>query len=227
VLDRADAIIDAAFQRFVAGEAPGFEKEEACASTFTAAIPVVNSGSQKETLADVDLGMEVHAMNPQIVAALVTAGASLIVSVIAYVRAMESQRYAVKVGEAAKRSEQMRVKATQAGERLLEEFAEVIRLAEGFEADLATVGAASMTAQQVVQRVAPIAKAAGKIRQLMYSTAIYTTPEIRQDVEASFAPITTAGGVQLARWSDFVEHLRKSHLTIAEHFKSTYLEISL
>jgi hypothetical protein len=118
----------------------------------------------------------------------------------------------------------MRVKATQAGELLMEEFAAVIRLAEEFEGFLARPGATPIPPQVVAQYVAPISQAYLRIKRLMYETTIYITAEIREDVEESFKPLTAPGGVELAKWPEFVKHLRASQLKIADHFKNTYLK---
>ena len=161
-------------------------------------------------------------MSAEIIAALIGAGGVVVAAIIGLIR---RPRVSPDGGdeEAARRSEQVRVKATQAGEALMKELAAVIRLAEEFEGFLAGTGATPVPPQVVAQYVAPISQAYLKIKRLMYETTIYITPEIRRDVEESFAPLTAPQRVELANWPEFVEHLRQSQSKIADHFKNTYL----
>jgi hypothetical protein len=60
----------------------------------------------------------------------------------------------------------------------------------------------------------------------MYSTAIYSTPEIRARVEALLAPLQS-GHVDLANWDHFVSELQNHHGELATLFRETYLKTIL
>lgn len=165
-------------------------------------------------------------MGPEIIAALVAAGASLVVSVIGIITARSAQNTVAEIQELAKQSEQIRIKATLAGELLLEEFANIIVLSEGLVTYLSITKKKSLSLEEIKERFVPIGKALAKIRHLMYSTAIYTTPEIRREVEAFLSPIT-GKMMDYEQWPAFVSLLREHHSKLADYFRNTYLPSGL
>jgi hypothetical protein len=140
-------------------------------------------------------------MDPQINAAIITAIASFIVALFSIYLSRDAKNIATRAEEASKRTEQIRIKATEAGEKILKVFAEIIIPAETILFFLKMTPSKQLDNQtpekekieeQIMTRYKTIAKAVGDMRNLMYATAIYTTPEIRSQIKETLKPFTPA-----------------------------------
>ncbi len=154
--------------------------------------------------------------------ALITATASLGVAVFSMVTAEKAKRAAARVEESAKQSEQVRIHATQAGKEILSTSADLIIAAETVQFFLARRAKKTLDEHEALELFKPMTDPIHKMRQIMYSTEIYTTEEIRNDVSKLLQSFI-AGNVNFEDWDEFVFNLRKEHSKIATSFRKAYL----
>ena len=155
--------------------------------------------------------------------ALVTALGSLILAIFGLVTSGKAKQLALRAEETSKRSEQVRLRATAAGEALLAAMAELMLTAEGILFRLSTRTGEILTLEEVQQYAAPIEKATSEIRRIMYSTALYTTPAIRESLENLLGPIHR-GEADFSLAESFVVALRAELSAVAAMFHDTYLK---
>lgn len=154
--------------------------------------------------------------------ALITATASLGVAVFSMVTAGKAKEVAARVEESAKQSEQVRAHATRAGDEILSTSADIIIAAETVQFFLARRAKKTLDEREVLELFKPMTDPVHKMRQVMYSTEIYTTEEIRNDVSKLLQSFV-AGNVEFEDWDEFVEDLKKQHSKIATSFRKAYL----
>ena len=161
--------------------------------------------------------------DPTIIAAIITAVASLIVAIFGLVTSGKAKHLASKAEEASKRSDQVRSRATAAGEELLTAMAEVIIKSETVSFLLSNRTVKALTEEETGKYVAPLGPAVSQIRRIMYATAIYTTPTIRKNINNVLRPFLQP--IDFSMWETLVVSLLDQHSAIAGLFRDTYLKI--
>jgi len=160
------------------------------------------------------------------VGALIAAAASLGVAVFSVVTAGKARRLVARVEEDAKQSEQVRIHATEAGVEILKISADLIIAAETVHFFLLRRAKKVLEESETRELFKPMTEPVHRMRQIMYSTEIYTTEEIRSDV-SNLLQSFIAGNVSFEDWDEYVEKLRKQHSKIATSFRKTYLSNAL
>jgi hypothetical protein len=162
-------------------------------------------------------------MTPEVIAALVSAIGSLILAIIGIFISFNAQKTANKASEDAKRVEQVRLKATDVGEQVLSKMAEVIISSETILFLLNHRKEKILTIEETKNYFVPVGKNASALLNLIYSSAIYTTEEIRQALNETLQPIF-AGNIDFNQWQQFVNKLKGNHKQITTLFYETYLK---
>jgi H+/gluconate symporter-like permease len=161
-------------------------------------------------------------MGTEIIAALIAAVASLAVALFSVFSSREAKKIASRAEEATKRSEQIRVKATESGEKLLTALADVLIASETVEFILAQRSEKVLTQEETTTYFEPIGTGAAHIKRLLYSSAIYLSPEVRESIEDLLRPIFQ-GRIDFTKWGQFLQNMRREHSQIAKLFRETYL----
>lgn len=170
-------------------------------------------------------------MDAEILAAIIAVIGSLIGAAVSLFFSREARKSATRAEEVSKQTEQKRLKATEAGEKILAASADMILIAEKIEAILDQReydGEVRDLFQEELDKYfrepgGLFNQAAEVMRKQMYSSAIYTTPKIRANVDKLLSPLIKPPYVKLSQWAEFLESMRSTHLEIAEAFRTTYL----
>jgi hypothetical protein len=163
--------------------------------------------------------------DPKIIAAGLTILGSIILAVFSLVTSGKAMELALKAKEAAKRSEQVRLNAVAAGEKLLKAMAKIILEAESAVFLLSHRREKELSEDEEVGFMRRMGGAAAVIRKTMYSTAIYTTPAIRNGLYNLLRPLQEVGiGPSLSAWESLVAALRAQLSDIAALFHDEYLK---
>lgn len=162
-------------------------------------------------------------MDTGVTIALISSISGIVLAAFSLVTSRHAKSLVLQAEENAKRSEQIRLKATAAGEELLEAFANLIIQMESFLTRMEKYNDYSPSEQIVREYWEPIGESAHRMQHLVYSSAIYTTPEIRESIQSVLQPIFK-GGVDFQKMKDFVDRLRASHFELARQFRFHYLD---
>lgn len=162
-------------------------------------------------------------MEPEVIAALVSASFSLVMAILGIFISKNAQKIANRASEDSKRVEQIRLKATEVGEELLSKIASIIILADTVLIILNSHVDKGLTKDELDNYFKPIGKNVSELINLLYSSAIYTTAEIRHTLSETVKPIL-AGNVDFKDWDKFVNRLKENHQLLATLFFDTYLK---
>jgi len=155
--------------------------------------------------------------------ALITAVGSLIVAVFGLVTSGKAKQLALRAEKTSKGAEQVRLRAIGAGEALLAAMAELMLTAEGILFRLSSRTGEVLTLEEAQQYATAIERAISEIRRIMYSTALYTTPAIRERLENLLGPIQR-GKADFSLAESFVVALRAELSDVAAMFHGTYVK---
>ena len=169
--------------------------------------------------------IETADMDSAVAAALITAIASGGVAVVSLLSSRSAAGTAARAEEASKRSEQVRVKATEAGEKLLACFADVVVAAESISTLLDQRTDKALSTEEIETQYRPLAAGAARAHRLIYENAIYLTSDIQTRADELLRPLWE-GGVDWQEWGEVTKRLRAQHWKIAYLFRTTYLEPS-
>lgn len=163
-------------------------------------------------------------MAPEVTAALIAGILGLVTAALSIVLSVRATRASAKVTthamETGKRAEQIRIKATESGEKLLAALAEVLIQLESLESDR---DHRALTDEQWGSRWERIGKGAAEAYRLAYEGAIYLTPEIQARTVEILRPIFE-GGIEASAWSDLAADIRLQHAELANLFRQKYLQ---
>jgi len=155
--------------------------------------------------------------------ALVAAVGSLIIAVLGLVTSGKAKQLALRAEGASRRSEQVRLRATAAGEALLAAMAELMLTGERILFQLSSRSGEVLTLEEAQQYATAIERAMSEIRRIMYSTALYTTPAIRERLENLLGPIYR-GKADFSLAESFVVALRAEISDVAAMFHDNYVK---
>lgn len=153
---------------------------------------------------------------------LLTAAGSLLVAIFGLVTARKAKSLAAEAEEASKRSEQVRLRATNAGESILASIAQVLIGVEAVRDRLSYSAKKSLTEQEMIDLFQRLSTPVRDLRLTIYSTAIYTMPSLRDRIEDFLQPLHK-GGISFEQWEKLISDLKAIHADVAKHFYETYL----
>jgi len=165
-------------------------------------------------------------MEPKVTTALISAIGSLVIAIVGIFISRNAQKTANKASEAAKRTEQIRLKATDVGDKILSQLAGIIIISESILVLLNHKVEKSLSHEEIEKYFVPMGKDLSELIRLLYSSAIYTTEKIRFTITETIAPIL-ARNVDFKKWQQFVDKLKENHEQIAAEFYETYLKATL
>ena len=157
---------------------------------------------------------------PAVLVALIAAITSLVGAILSHLSSRKADTLARRAEEAGKRSEQLRLKGTEAGEKIFKEIAVFMIKVEKVQF-LLHRQEMRLTEEQIVQEFVPLGEAAKEIRTILYSTAIYTTAEIKKSIIDVLDKIGTT--VPWPEWLELVQDLQKAVFGLSEYFYDAYL----
>ena len=148
-------------------------------------------------------------MDPAVVAALVTAIAGAVGAALSLFFSRRATEVAARAQESSKQSEQLRVKATEYGERLLAALGELLIGAEAVENLLALQPDLDPYQEPMLSGVRRLGKGAAEAHRLLYLGAIHISPEIQTSTDELLATIWGPTDALLRDPTGFVERLRE------------------
>lgn len=161
-------------------------------------------------------------METNIIVALISG----ILALVGIIIASFAQKTANKASEDAKRVEQIRLKATDIGDELMSGLTQIIISAETIAFLLQYREDKTLSVEETTEYFSPFGQNAFELKKLLYSSALWTTEEIRHAINETLKPIF-AGNVDFNDWNSFVERLKENHRQLAELFYNTYLKGTL
>jgi hypothetical protein len=166
-------------------------------------------------------------MSTDVTVALITGAGGLVAGLFGVVQSKIATRDAVAAKEAGQRQEQLRVKATEAGERLLDAIGGVLISAQTLETEL-ELGVSD--GQQLLQNFVGMGRQVAEAFRVVEGGArMYLTPDLYERVVQSLHPFMKPEPntpLTLDVWRPLVERLDRDFAAVAWEFRQTYLEPS-
>lgn len=169
-------------------------------------------------------------MQAEVIAAIVTAVAGLVFAIVNLFVSRDAKKTAERAEELSKRTEQVRIKATEWGEKLLSTMADIIIQSETILFYIKDFPGLKSSNELTIEYLPKMAKSVGEIRTMMYSSALYTTPDIRNRISTTLEPFHRPGGIPIEepeKWELFVKNLRRNHSELVDLFFNRYLKGAL
>jgi hypothetical protein len=158
-------------------------------------------------------------METKLISALVAAGVSLALAIFSLISSRITKRSLLRIEEQSKRSEQIRLKATESGEKLLQYLTEVIISLESIK-----FHKKFEHKEGILESSGNLNQALSKVYRVNYETAIYTTSEIKDKVFETISPLLkNEFELTIKNIDTNIVRLNSLHDEIANMFKSTYL----
>ena len=163
-------------------------------------------------------------METQITVALIAAISSLGVAIFSLLTSRRAKVLVLRAEEQGKRTEQIRLKATESGEKLLKELSNLIIALQGIHWRIKRREKEHEIYPDDVNKA--ISKSILNTNHFIYETAIYTTPEIRQKIVYMVEILTDPDGdaFRVENIESTMDQLINIHTEVSELFKHTYLE---
>jgi type II secretory pathway pseudopilin PulG len=154
-------------------------------------------------------------MSLEMIVALIAASASIACAIISIFASRDAQKAAARAQEASRRMEQLRLQATKVGQELIDTLTDMIFASEkvlGYFKRTEGEPISEKGAAEFWKLIEPINELVIKLRKLLYTSAIYITPEISQNIETVLG-LTMKDGIGLSAkgWEQFIGKLQKEH----------------
>ncbi|MCS4435213.1 hypothetical protein [Aquiflexum gelatinilyticum] len=157
-------------------------------------------------------------MNVEITVALITAGAGLALGIFNSIKYVSTKRKLLILEEQGKKSEQIRLKATESGEVLIRYLSDIIISLETLK-----YHKKNNTGQEI-EPLKNLNIALSSTYRKNYESALYTTPYIKEKVFSTVIPLLNnkfeLTDDNIETW---IEKIKILHTEVAELYRSTYL----
>lgn len=156
-------------------------------------------------------------MDKTIIVVLIVSGTSIVLAIWGLITAKLARRKAIEAEEYGKRTEQIRIKATEAGSKIMEAVADYII---GVESALWHIDMQSgIPKSDTVKVFGPIIQSAVAMRRCALSNAIYLTDEIIKNVEL----LATQNNIDINLLQDRLDEAHQLHTSLVRQFQKVYL----
>lgn len=175
---------------------------------------------------------QIVATDGKVLAAMIAAITSIFLAIFGIFTSYIALKNSNKASESAKRSEQVRLKATIVGEDVMSKLTNIIKAsdrASGIINKYKGKVPEDIFKNKLLPDLKPLGEDVIELKYLMYSTAIYTTEEIRLAFLKTVGKLMPeeGAGVNLADWPSFVSGIKENHRQIAALFYNEYLKGTL
>lgn len=130
------------------------------------------------------------------------------------------------IGEKSKRAEQIRIKATTAGEELLRNSSEFLVKLESVLFYLKATIKKTLSEDDIANGILNgMQNEASQMHKLLYSTSIYTTDEIRDKINKTINILFEKEGLplEIEKLENFISQYRKNHFELSQMFFNRYV----